>query len=127
MTVVGPPCAFCSSDEDVRFQIRVRQQRQTMWVIGPDGSPSAIIDPGVHWCCARCVAYWREKDARSFAQSVFGTFLDGFRQHLEDTYGEEAAEEVDEYLDAAERLRIINEAEKEYAEYMQGAIIMELK
>lgn len=115
MKVMGPACQFCNQTEDVRFQIRVQQKRETMWIIGPDGEPRAMLDAGTYWCCARCAACWRTKDARSFAEILFDLMI----EYVEEDLGIE--------LESADRLRAINDAEKEYASYMQGAIIMELK
>ena len=114
--VVAPACMFCGSEDGVRFQVRVRQQRETMWVVGPDGTPMAVMDPGLFWCCESCADMWRRKDARSFAETLFLQMLAKIQEQHED---------VD--LEPAERLEVINNAEKEYAAYMQGCIIMELK
>jgi hypothetical protein len=115
MTVIGPACQFCNRKEDVRFQIRTTQKRETMWVVGPDGEPMAMLDPGVYWCCATCVDCWRRKDARTFAEILMAIMI----EHVEG--------ELDIEIDAVERLRILNDAEREYKSYMQGAVIMELK
>jgi hypothetical protein len=113
--VVAPACMFCGAEEDVRFQIRVRQQRETMWVVGLDGTPMAVMDPGLFWCCGTCADMWRRKDARTFAETLFMQMM----QRIQEDYGSD--------LEPADRLEIINGAEKEYAAYMQGCIIMELK
>ena len=114
-TVSGPSCNFCGSEEEVRFQIRVSQQRETMWVIGPDGTPMAVMDPGVFWCCLDCARIWRRRDARTFAEKLFLMMM----ERIQEDYGAD--------LEPHQRLEIINEAEKEYTVYMRGCIIMELK
>jgi hypothetical protein len=113
--VVAPACMFCGAEEGVRFQIRVSQKRETMWVVGPDGTPMAVLDPGLFWCCANCADMWRRKDARTFAETLFMQMM----QRIQEDIGAD--------LEPHQRLEIINEAEKEYAVYMQGCIIMELR